>query len=235
MSKSIRNAAQTAAVITLAAALLAGCAVTEQRPVTQADMNCALLGPDCSKLMSGAKGQASLRYVNPAAKWSQYNQVIIEPVTFWDDDTTKYSTRQQQALVEYFQQSLANHLGKKFQVVNQPGPGVMKIQVAVVDFESATPVLRTISMVSPQARILSNIKYLVTDTFPFVGGAQAEGKITDAVSGHTLALAADRRIGGGAVQTGFQWKWGDAENVMDAWSEQMANRLTAWTTGAETP
>jgi hypothetical protein len=79
MSKPIRNAAQTAAVITLAAALLAGCAVTEQRPVTEANVNCAFLGSDCGKLMSGAKGQASLRYVNPAAKWSQYNQVMIEP------------------------------------------------------------------------------------------------------------------------------------------------------------
>ena len=44
MSKPIRNAAQTAALITLAAALLAGCAVTEQRPVTEAK-NCAFLGP----------------------------------------------------------------------------------------------------------------------------------------------------------------------------------------------
>ena len=234
MSKPIRNAAQTAALITVAAALLAGCAVTEQRPVTEAK-NCAFLGPDCDKLTPGAKGQASLRYVNPAAKWSQYNQVIIEPVTFWDDDTTKYSTRQQQGLLEYFHQSLAKHLGKKFQLVNQPGAGAMKIQVAVVDLESATPVLRTISMIVPQAHMLSNIKYLVTDTFPFVGGAQAEGKITDAVTGETLAMAVDRRLGGGAVQTAFQWKWGDAENVMDAWSEQMANRLTAWTTGAETP
>jgi hypothetical protein len=137
--------------------------------------------------------------------------------------------------LEYFHQSLAKHLGKKFQVVNEPGPGAMKILVAVVDFESATPVLRTISMIVPQARMLSSIKYLVTDTFPFVGGAQAEAKITDAVTDQTLALAVDRRIGGGAVQTAFQWKWGDAENAMDAWSEQMANRLTAWTSGAETP
>ena len=40
MSKPIRNAAQTAALITLAAALLAGCAVTEQRPVTEAKELC---------------------------------------------------------------------------------------------------------------------------------------------------------------------------------------------------
>ncbi|MGH8565405.1 MAG: hypothetical protein ACREXW_15460 [Gammaproteobacteria bacterium] len=43
--------------------------------------------------------------------------------------------------------------------------------------------------------MLSSIKYLVTDTFPFVGGAQAEAKITDAVTDQTLALAVDRRIG----------------------------------------
>jgi hypothetical protein len=83
--------------------------------------------------------------------------------------------------------------------------------------------------------MLSNIKYLVTDTFPFVGGRRPKGRSRTRFTGQTLALAVDRRIGGGAVQTAFQWKWGDAENVMDAWSEQMTNRLTAWTTGAETP
>jgi hypothetical protein len=213
--------------------LLTGCAVTEQRPVEPT--SCAFLGKDCAKLKPGTEGQAALRYVNPAAKWSQYTKVMIEPVTFWGGQGSQYSPEEQQALLDYFYQSLQKHLGEKFQVVGKAGPGVMKIQVAVTDAESATPVMRSVTMIVPQAHMLSNIKYLVTDTFPFVGGAQGEARITDAATGEVLAMAVDHRIGGGNVSTGFQWKWGDAQNAMDAWSEQMANRLKGWTSGAEKP
>jgi hypothetical protein len=68
-------------------------------------------------------------------------------------------------------------------------------------------------------------------TFPFVGGAQAEAKISDSVSGQILALAVDKRVGGGSFTTGFQWQWGDAENAINHWSELAANRLSSWTSG----
>jgi hypothetical protein len=83
--------------------------------------------------------------------------------------------------------------------------------------------------------MLSNLKYLASGTFPFVGGAQAEAKITDSVSGDLLAAAADKRIGGGSFTTGFQWQWGDAENAIDKWCEMFAERLSSWTTGAAMP
>jgi len=31
------------------------------------------------------------------------------------------------------------------------------------------------------------------------------------------------------------WEWGDAENVMKAWSKLAAERLSAWTKGAAKP
>ncbi|MGZ8218343.1 DUF3313 domain-containing protein [Methylomagnum sp.] len=213
--------------------LLGGCAVTEQRPVELG--SCAFLGKDCARLKPGAEGQAALRYVNPAAQWSRYGKVMIEPVTFWGGQESQYSPEQQQALLNYFHQSLQKHLGEKFQVVDKAGPGVMKVQAAVADAEGSTLGLRSISMIVPQAHMLSNIVYLATDKFPFVGGAQGEARITDATTGEILTMAVDRRIGGGNISTGFSGKWGDAQNAMDAWSEQMANRVKAWTSGAEKP
>jgi len=41
----------------------------------------------------------------------------------------------------------------------------------------------------------------------------------------------DKRVGGGSLKTAAQWQLGDAENAMTAWSQQMANRLSAWTSG----
>jgi Protein of unknown function (DUF3313) len=156
-------------------------------------------------------------------------------VTFWGSDTTKVSAQDQQALVNYCQQVLREELGKKFQLVDQVGPGVMRLQVAILDAEAATPGMRTVSMVIPQARTLNTLKYAATGTYAFVGGAEGEMKLTDAATGQLLAAAMDKRIGGGSLETAAQWKWGDAENAMKAWATQLTDRLSSWTSGAAKP
>ena len=218
-------------LLALCLVLLSACTTTQKVGVNQADLNCAFLANDCSLLTIGGKDQTGLRYLNPAAQWTQYNKVLIDPVTFWGGASTQISDSDQQMLVNYFSQQLNKELGQKFQIVTQSGPGVMKLDFAIVDAEAATPVLRTISMLVPQAHMLANLKYLATGTMPFVGAAQAEAKITDSVSGQVLGLFVDKRIGGGSFTTGFQWQWGDAENVVNHWAELTANKLSAWTSG----
>ena len=75
----------------------------------------------------------------------------------------------------------------------------------------------------------------VAGSYPFVGGAQAEFKITDSTTGDILAAGVDRRIGGGAITTAAQWEWGDAENAMKEWAKLAAEWLSAWTGGAARP
>ena len=213
--------------------VLTACAVTQQAAVKEG--SCRFLTKECSLLAPGAEGQARLRYVNPAAKWTQYNKVMIQPVAFFGDEKTKISASDQQTLVNYFHQVLQEQLAKKFQIVDEPGPGVMKLEVALDDPEAATPGLRSISVVVPQMRLLGSVKALATGTYPFVGGAQAEARVTDAATGQLLVAAMDRRVGGGSVKAAAQWQWGDAENAMKAWAEQMATRLYAITSGAARP
>jgi hypothetical protein len=221
--------------VLLTITVLAGCAATQKVEIKQGELNCGLLGPDCSRLTPGSKDQLGLRYINPAAQWTTYSKIMIEPVTFWAGDATKVKPADQQMLVNYFNEQLNKQLAQKFQVVQEPGPGVMKLQVAMTDASGATPFLRSVSMIIPQAHVLSSLKYLATNTFPFVGGAQAEAKVTDSVSGEVLGEFVDREIGGGAFKTGFQWKWGDAENAINKWCEMAAARLSSWTSGAATP
>ncbi|MGZ8152543.1 MAG: DUF3313 domain-containing protein, partial [Methylovulum sp.] len=177
--------------------MLSACTTTEKVAIDQSSVNCALFGDICGKLVPGGKDQFALRYANPAVQWTSYSKILIEPVTFWGGNTTAVPTSDQQMLVNYFSQQLKARIGEKMQIVDQPGPGVMKLTVAMTDAEAATPGLRSISMIVPQAHMLSNIKYRATGTFPFVGAAQVEAKITDSVSGEVLGAAVDRRIGGG--------------------------------------
>jgi len=216
-------------------ALATACTPTQQVAVKRADLKCGLLGSDCDRLTPGAQGQFDLRYVNPSANWRQYTRIIVDPVTFWGSDTTKVSAAEQQALTDYFYQVLREQLGKRFQLVDEAGPGVMRLHAALTDVEAATPGLRTVSTVIPQARALNTLKYAATGTYAFIGGAQAEAKLTDAVTGQLLAGALDRRVGGGSLKAAAQWQWGDAENVMNHWATQVTERVYSWTSGAATP
>lgn len=212
---------------------LLACSATQKAPITRAEAHCGLLGRFCDRLTPGTEDQLGLRYVRPGVDWRKYKAVLIEPVTFWGDEEGGASAEVRQELVNEFESVLKQEFGKKFQIVTRPGPGVMTLAVGMTKAESATPVLRSISMIVPQARVLSTGAYLVTGQFPFVGTAQVEGKVEDSVSGQVLAAIVDKRLGGGSPTAGFQWQWGDVENAMQHWSETVANRLAGWTSGQQ--
>ena len=228
-------------VMAIAMALLAtACVTTTDAPVkaTAADKaGSGFLGKDYALLTPGevSKGQAGLRYYNPSAQWKQYTNVIVDPVTFWGDSGGKISPADQQALATYFNGSLEKAFSEKFQVVTQPAPGAVKLQVAVVDAEAATPGLRTISMTIPQARLLTTVGSMASGKQVFAGALQVETKLVDAATGQLLAAAIARSVGGSSLKTAAQWAWGDVQNAMDAFSVRAATNLHALTTGTATP
>ncbi len=213
----------------------AGCSSTQKASVDKSKINCAMLVDDCAKLQPGSEGQLALRYVNPNTQWAQYKKIMLMPVTFWGGVETAISVADQHAMTNFLHDQLAQQLSQKFELTDTPGPGVIRMQVAITDVKTATPVLRTISMIVPQARAVATLQYLATGSFPFVGSAQAEAKLTDAATGQVLGEFVDRQMGSGAVQTGFQWKWGDAENVMKEWAKKGTDRLYSWTSGQAKP
>ncbi len=207
-------------------AIAVGCSVTQKEKPELTGGHCALIPQSiCGQLVPGTSEQAGLRYIAYGIQWNQYTQVMIDPVTAWGGDTTKVSASDSQALCNYLYNALVKALGAKLQLVNEAGPGVIRLQAAIVDAEAATPVLRSISMGIPQARVLGTLKYAATGTYPFVGVAQGEILATDSVTGQVLGAAVDRRVGGGSMKNVAVWQWGDAENAMDKWAELAAIRI----------
>ena len=227
--------------VLLAGLLLVGCSQTAapepsviQRATGEKEAVPApsgFLGNDYSLLTPPAEGgdqKAMLRYVNPNANWSSYNKIMIAPVTFWAADDSKISGADQQALCNYMFTVLEKDLGKNFVIVNQPGPGVVKVSAALTDATAATPGLRSISVIVPQARALSVIKMAATGTYLFVGSAQGALKVNDSTSGQLLAAAVDKRVGGASITNVTVFQWGDAENAMDYWGKLIDERLVSF-------
>ena len=226
--------------VLLAGLLLAGCSQTAapepsiiQRATGEkeaAPTATGFLGNEYSLLTPPAEGgdqKAMLRYVNPNANWSSYNKVMIAPVTFWAADDSKVSGADQQALCNYAHTVLVKDIGKNFTLVDQPGPGVIKVSAALTDATTATPGLRSISVIVPQARALSMIKMAATGTL-FVGSAQGALKVNNSTSGQLLAAAVDERVGGASIKNVTVFQWGDAENAMDYWGKLIDERLVSF-------
>jgi hypothetical protein len=147
-------------------------------------------------------------------QWSNYKKVMLKPVEFWDNPDTSVSSDDQKMLTSYFYNSLQKNLQNNFTLVDQPGPGVITVAVAIINATGATPGLRSVSLVIPQARILNYAQSLATGHAAFAGSAEAAFKATDSSSGTLLAESVDKRIGGMAVANAAQIQWGDAEAAM---------------------
>jgi hypothetical protein len=192
-------------------------------------------GNDYSVLKPGQEGQAAMLYIDSSAQWSRYDKVLLEPVEFWDSPNSGVSPADQHMLTAYFYNQLKQDLEKHFTIVDQGGPEVFVLQVALINASSATPGLRSVSVVIPQARILNGIQSLATGSYAFVGSAEGQMKVTDSETGHLLAAAIDKRAGGMALSTAAQWQWGDAENAMNYWAQRITDRLNQLHSGATAP
>jgi hypothetical protein len=182
-------------------------------------------GSDASKLAPGPEGGAALAYVDQNAQWSKYTKIQLMPVEFWAAADSKVSESDQQILTAYFYSKLKEDLGQSFTLVDQPGPDVLTLRVALMDATTAVPGLRSVSVIVPQARLLNGVQSLATGSYAFVGSAEAEMKATDSTTGEMLGGAVDQRAGGMGIKGAASFQWGDAQSAMDYWAQKITSRL----------
>lgn len=223
-------------VIALAvAAALCACSTTEQvKPSEGQPVPTSGFLQNYSQLQPGGKDQALLIYIDPNATWSKYTSVMIEPVTVGISPNSNMSVEDQQALSSYYYHALETELSKYFVLVHAPGPGVMMLRVGLMDATTDKPVLRTVSVIIPQARTLNALQRLASGSYAFVGSARSEGEVLDSVTDVRLAAAVDDREGGISVKNAFGGQWNDAKQAMDYWAQRTAQRLNELKNGGVT-
>jgi hypothetical protein len=200
---------------------VAACATTRQ---TRSVEESGFLG-DYSQLRAGEGDQARLVYINPDTDWWQYSAIIIESATIWhNQETTKLSAKDQQALTDALYTAFREELSKDYEIVSAPYPGVMTLRLAITEAKGARVVGNTITTVIPQTRLLSSLTGIATDTQVFVGKASIEAEINDSMTHERLAAAVDERAGAKTLR-GLGGKWKDVDNAFQYWAERLRERL----------
>lgn len=219
--KSVLLAGVLAAVL-----VTGGCAATSRAPV---EHESGFLGADYDLLRPGDRKQAQLVYLRHGVRWATYKNVLLDPVTVWNgkESTAKgISAADAQMLVNYFYSVIRGALEKEgFTLVSVPQPGTLRVKVAITKAQESNVGMNIVSTVVPSLLALSSLDKLATGKPAFVGEAQIEVKVNDAVTGELLAAAIDHRVGGKALDASMLTSWGDVEAIMRLWANHGSYNL----------
>lgn len=206
-------------------ALCSGCLSTYQARKVQPS---GFLG-DYSKLRPGQGDEAQLVYINRKANFGAYKKIMMDPVRVYatrESGLADISREDLQRLVNYLDAALRERLQVDYTLVNQAGPGVMRLRVAVTDAKGAKVAMDTFSTLMPIGLALSEVKNLATGSHTAVGSVGVECEALDSVSNVRLFAAVDERVGRKITGKLDKFdKWRTANDAFDYWAERLQARL----------
>jgi hypothetical protein len=168
--------------------------------------------------------QDSWSYRNPEVQISKYRSFLILPTVVSADPMAKWGNssaadRQQYAAI--MTQALRNEIGKSYQIAQGPGEGVAALQLTLLGVQKTTPVVATISRVTPMGFAMNSIKSLRGKKGTMTGALHAALEVSDSKSG-TLMYAAIRHRSPNALDIGATLS---TEETVKAVAEDIAEAI----------
>jgi hypothetical protein len=184
---------------------------------------------DYSQLKAGGEGKALLVYIDPAADMKSYTRILMDPVKLYasqEHSMENVPLDERKKLLNYADAAIREKLAKEYVFVREPGPGVMRLRVALTEAEDANVTMDTISTVLPIGLALAGLQAAATGTCAFVGSAGVEAELQDSQTGKRLMAAVDRQVGGKMTGQGDKFdEWRTVKNAIDLWAQRLQTRL----------
>ena len=167
---------------------------------------------------------------------------MLDHVVFYFSEDSKYKGIKADVLKDLsdeFHKAAAEALEGGYPLVNEPGPDVMRIRVAITELKQGRPGLTLTTTVMPGGFGVKALKKIATGSHSFAGQTSVEAEMLDSVTGERIAAIMDD--GEELEKMKFNLRqlkegmtiWGDVEDVFKFW----AKRLRTWldkTHGIET-
>lgn len=167
-----------------------------------------------------------LRYLAPDLKPTEYRKFLIEAPAIIINTGGQYQMldpAQLADLTRYYQASMASALGKHYEVVSEPGPGVMRLKVAVVGLVEVMPRLKARDLIPVSA--LFKLGRMAVGQNPLVLRMSIESEALDAQTGELLGEAVDSRESSKTVTKGKPASSDQLHELIDFWVHRFVARL----------
>ena len=145
------------------------------------------------------KGAAGIdkRYLKPGVFFMNYHKVMMDEVVFYFHDSADYkgiSPSELKELSDEFHKIFVETLGNL--LTDKPGPGVIRMRVAVTDLEPSKPGLSAVTTVVPVGLAYNLAKKAGGGEYTGIGSASMEVEFLDSMTNERIAAAVDHAPGG---------------------------------------
>jgi hypothetical protein len=218
--------------------LLSGCATTSGTANESEGQKYTGFLSDYSQLKPEAEGSKAMIYINPQADQKKYKKFLIEKIIVWLKDDAAYKGIDPdafKAMTDYFREALTRELGSEYPIVNEPGPDVMRLRIAITDLVPTKTAVTVVVLVTPYATIADLAAGAAskggTGSAPYLGYAGIEAEGIDSESLLPVFSYVDQRYGKkyDAENPGSYFKayteWGYVQQAFDFWAKKFRTRL----------
>jgi len=212
-----------AATLVATAIALAGCAGggSQGSPLVN---NSGFLS-DYSKLRPVDGVDGTYRYIDTSANFRSYTKLMIDPVQIVLTPDPEYKGMQPDAMkrmTDAFRMEFVGAVASGYQVVNQPGPDVLRIRLAITGVQPASPALGVTDFIPIKA--VFNVARDAAGAAPKVAEMSAEFEALDP-NGRVVASAVSTRKSDKNLSQGERITWADMQAITASWAKGLRTNL----------
>jgi hypothetical protein len=164
---------------------------------------------DYSRLKPGPEGGVAKVYRKQGVDYKKYSRIMLDHVVFYfkDDAAEKGIDPLKMAELSHkFHKEAQAALQGSYPLVEEPGPDVMRVRVAITDLELPK----------------RSLKGLMTGKGPGVGEISMEFEFLDSATGERIVAGVDRRTG---TRLDSLRRFSTAEDAFKFWAQRLRLRL----------
>jgi hypothetical protein len=168
-------------------------------------------------------------YRKPAVNFKGYTKIILDPLVIWPSQHSGYGGLDALTVWKLalgFQDRMSLALAGGYAIVNEPGPGVLRLRAALTDVMLEHPKLASPGPLLPLANdILILASEKISGMNVLEGEAAIEAELLDAQSHERLAAYVEKRVSSKILLTQDKDSLGPVLEIFDYWARKLRQRL----------
>jgi len=167
-------------------------------------------------------------YINKNVDVSPYKKIMLDDIVFFiskDADYKGFEANELADLGEAFQKAMIMNLSGVYEFTDTPGPGVLRLRMAVTNLVPSNSVTGTVTTIIPVGLALSHVKKAVTGSHIGMGEVAIESELLDSQTNEILAAVIDSKTGTKYKIGKSTSKWGHAIDIFNTYGQTVRMRL----------
>ncbi len=249
----LKERAPAAIFVILLLFLLGGCSTSKpqasggEKSASTGKQSRLLSRTDQLKPVEGGDGAMSWR--SPEINWKQYDKVLIERIRIYlkeDSEDKSIDPTDLKMLTDYFYEALKKEISPTASIVQQPGPGVLGLRIAITNLMPTNAPLSIAGTLTPYAFVAEVSSGPASGrpagSTPYLGECGIEVQFIDGLTGQVVGEFTDTKIGkkydldtsGGGLDAAKKWAdgyfdsfttWNYAKGAFDLWAALFRQRF----------